>query len=734
MSTWLTGVTRTKQFFLAVIAIGVSSALIGCSTVAVYFAQQETNIALEADCTFKKQSPTSDKYQWNCAKRADEKDRAFTLEALREERCSIDSESGKKCNTSFNGVQTHNWEPPPTAVPVPASVDVRYVIGGKGLGLSCSIPPLAQKLFIDPLRPKSRSNGAPTISPVALQYAQACTTHDYCYRHGLATYGYAQQDCDDMLFDQAYRICAHIYAGEASISNCQQQAALVRMGVRFFGKTAYQELGESTYFEFDPMARGTRKSFSASRLLPDSKSGAKVLKTYFLDRNKYSAMTGRNTNLSAVIDETKQEVAVVYAPPVMTLNPSEKDLPYRLWISSRAALSNTGFEFRGLDDKDKASTKPAKLDCNSPNAWVTSNGSYGRVITFGPTATPKPPLKECYASIKLATRDELPVWSIRGHDTINQNVYRLYDQAPLSGSFSKGSDEYLFIARGYYGDGSGNSSSGENYEKSVSFVALDAGAQATTSTTKFQLVDMHQDDAPLSVFRARISDDVLGKDIVVSVSAQKPDNRICVKSWQKTDGKWQAQTCSMLSNELVDATWMQMPVQVMRTPEGHDSLVFTRVCLQPHASCSVNFSQLWNEVAKGQFDPKFVFLSSQTWRLQDGTWKQVMATSEQQVGLLPLTQALIAGDTTTVEREVFLKSRIAQTPQSASNVLTHIRACKDASANSPECTKARQLAALMWYHSQAIAAASPSSSKPAAITAYFVPHPLPQFYEEVSLK
>jgi hypothetical protein len=732
MSNWITRINRLKLLLVGVLGIAVSSALISCSTVAVHFAQQETNIALEADCKFEPPPSNSDKYQWDCAQRADEKNRAFTLEALREERCSVDIESGKKCNESFNGAQTHTWEPPPTAVPVPAGIDVRYVIGGKGLGLSCSIPSLAQKLFINPLRPKSQSDGTPAVAPAALQYAQACTTHDYCYRHGLATYGYAQQDCDDMLFDQAYRICAFVYAGKESVANCQQQAALVRMGVRIFGKTAFQGLGESTYFEFDPMARSARKPFSASRLLQETMTSTTVLKTYFLDKSRYAATTGRDIKFDNILGD---ESASNFAPPIITRNDSVGNSRYKLWILSRSKLSNTGFEFRGVDKDDDASKESTRLECNSPNAWVTSYGDTGRIIAFGPTATPLAiESSKCKPSIKLATRDALPVWSVRGKGAISDNFYRMYDQPPLNGVFSENSDEYLFIARGFDGTNPGNSHSGNTYEKSISFVTLASGAQATTMTTKFELVNMHQDDAPLSVFRSNSLSKDTGKDMLISVSKSKSDNQICLKGWQKIDGQWRSQPCSFFSSESLDATWLQMPVQVVRTAEGHDALVFTRVCLQPNASCTANFSQQWKEVAKGQFDPKVVFLSSQTWRLQDGTWKQVLATSEQQVGLLPLAQVLITSDAMAFERDVFLKSRIAATPQSASDVLTNIRVCKHALANSLECAKARQLAALMWYHSQAITALSPTTSKPAAMATYFVPHPFPQFYEEASLR
>jgi hypothetical protein len=133
-------------------------------------------------------------------------------------------------------------EAPPTPTTFPASSEIKAVIGGRGEGLNCSVP--LEWLFF-----RKESNAA----PVSLQFRQACAFHDYCYRHGAATYGYEQVDCDFMLIQHAYRLCRQIYAKPERIPYCWSRARAVLAGVRVFGAKSFQAGERSTYFEFDPM-------------------------------------------------------------------------------------------------------------------------------------------------------------------------------------------------------------------------------------------------------------------------------------------------------------------------------------------------------------------------------------------------------------------------------------------------------------------------------------------------
>lgn len=147
-----------------------------------------------------------------------------------------------------NEVRFDDSETPPTPHAIAASGDAVQLVGGQGRGLSCSLPWGAQELAFS--RGKRQA-------PIALQMRQACAFHDYCYRHGNATYGYSQADCDFMLQQQAFRLCKFINAN-ATISECETNARKVTLGVRLGGfgsfkrARALEDKGASTFLEFDP--------------------------------------------------------------------------------------------------------------------------------------------------------------------------------------------------------------------------------------------------------------------------------------------------------------------------------------------------------------------------------------------------------------------------------------------------------------------------------------------------
>lgn len=166
-----------------------------------------------------------------------------------------------------NAIRPSGREMPVTVGALPyASADIQ-IIGGMGQGLSCSLPWIMDELAFPTGGGKS---------PIGLKMRQACAYHDYCYRHGAATYGYTQADCDFALQVQAFRLCAFIEAiradesGRQKEGDCMRDARLVTLGVRIGGSDAFRTLGErdvpsieggeskdavknrSTYFEFDP--------------------------------------------------------------------------------------------------------------------------------------------------------------------------------------------------------------------------------------------------------------------------------------------------------------------------------------------------------------------------------------------------------------------------------------------------------------------------------------------------
>jgi hypothetical protein len=81
-------------------------------------------------------------------------------------------------------------EMPVTVTSYPSGPEMVGIIGGSGNGINCSLP-RGFDVFFD---------GSPDLAGnrhlVRQQFRQACVAHDLCYRHGLATYGYSQNDCD----------------------------------------------------------------------------------------------------------------------------------------------------------------------------------------------------------------------------------------------------------------------------------------------------------------------------------------------------------------------------------------------------------------------------------------------------------------------------------------------------------------------------------------------------------
>jgi len=147
-----------------------------------------------------------------------------------------------------NAIKTDDREMPQTAYAIPSSADDVQILGGQGLGLSCSLPPGVDRLAFQ------RSGNQ---APVSLQMRQACAFHDFCYRHGNATYGYAQADCDFLLQQHAFRLCKQINA-DYSVADCETNARKVTLGVRIGGAGSFKRADAiedhkaATFFEFDP--------------------------------------------------------------------------------------------------------------------------------------------------------------------------------------------------------------------------------------------------------------------------------------------------------------------------------------------------------------------------------------------------------------------------------------------------------------------------------------------------
>jgi hypothetical protein len=111
-------------------------------------------------------------------------------------------------------------------------------LGGRGEGLDCSIPPIVHAAF-SARAPYSKT----PLPPIELLFRQACVTHDLCYRHGAATYGYSQSQCDMGLSEEAFRICRSIFSRSSDdLDWCRDQARKILGGVVFGGAQSFRGL------------------------------------------------------------------------------------------------------------------------------------------------------------------------------------------------------------------------------------------------------------------------------------------------------------------------------------------------------------------------------------------------------------------------------------------------------------------------------------------------------------
>ncbi|ASY71060.1 hypothetical protein [Sinorhizobium fredii] len=266
-----------------------------------------------------------------------------------------------------NAAMPTEKEMPPTSGQIPFSSADIQIIGGRGEGLSCSLP----KILADLAFPREEGR-----EPIGLQMRQACATHDYCYRHGAATYGYTQADCDFLLQEHAFRLCYFIERREAGTdmeakqSKCIRDARLVTLGVRAGGSDSFRSLNPtvdalsqglenkagldgraSTYFEFDPYPVRSL-SYAVYRIAdaPDSEGtlpGSKALYKFSMrPSGMFVSRTTMDKNarfgaLTPHVNLAGDPSYIVNAPVVVATTHKGKKEDWFVWWQRRG-LSQTG--------------------------------------------------------------------------------------------------------------------------------------------------------------------------------------------------------------------------------------------------------------------------------------------------------------------------------------------------------------------------------------------------------
>jgi hypothetical protein len=94
-------------------------------------------------------------------------------------------------------------------------------------------------------------------------FHDACVRHDYCYIYGKLTYGKTRDDCDDMLYEDAKRICLSDFPLVFQ-PNCFKNAEAYYGGVKLFGEQHFASDGALICQYPDRMtSREERKSIGA---------------------------------------------------------------------------------------------------------------------------------------------------------------------------------------------------------------------------------------------------------------------------------------------------------------------------------------------------------------------------------------------------------------------------------------------------------------------------------------
>ena len=111
---------------------------------------------------------------------------------------------------------------------------------GAGEPVGCSIPEVVL-LLSDEYKAQSQ------------KFHPACITHDFCYRHGFATYGTDRQTCDENFYEDMKQQCATMGAlsmlDVKEYTLCQTAARQTFEAVRRYGEDAYRARN-STYCEY----------------------------------------------------------------------------------------------------------------------------------------------------------------------------------------------------------------------------------------------------------------------------------------------------------------------------------------------------------------------------------------------------------------------------------------------------------------------------------------------------
>lgn len=416
--------------------------------------------------------------------------------------------------------QPNDMEAPPTFKQYLTSHSTQAILGGRGRGLNCSIPSIGKSLFETPDQ----------NATVSLHFRSSCAMHDLCYRHGYATYGYSQSDCDQALQASAFRMCRQIHKlhdnMEDSYEKCQTEAKKILLGVSIGGAGSFQAFGKSTYFEYDPMPEKA-DDYVVGRAYPISHAQAAAgelgVMTYHFFRNSVktrilkldSQIPPQFTDLTSNFNQYPNQ----YIPTPPTLEPIHNG-QYAMVALARKSNRETGFLplIFSNSSKDKTfnlliqacqppfkSKNPCQLDpYTSINKMANIDGQ-PKIISLKHQSSKKSGTGGPKLLILNPDKSEpVETYGLNSENHINDG-YRFLQNDFLLEKNIHGADTHAWIlARGMDLDTSKGlikqNKKGNGYEDRLLIIRQPLSGGQAKNTQRF-MIDAKETDDPLSLIR-----------------------------------------------------------------------------------------------------------------------------------------------------------------------------------------------------------------------------------------
>jgi hypothetical protein len=473
----------------------------------------------------------------------------------------------------------YDTEAPPTSTTYPASSSIKAVLGGKGEGLGCSIPSLLEWMMF---------SKTPKEAPLSLQLRQACVRHDYCYRHGWATYGYQQVNCDFALQQDAYRICRLIYNDQTtskdstdnSHEECLSRARRVLLGVRIGGAEPFQEGAKSSYFEYDSMP-SVAEDYVVTRWVEDPAFSKKSCITenclngsFVVFHYKRGSAVVKKMMWEGIENNSKFESPLTLFPERFIATPPNiifDETKDQLFAVARDNFNNTVIKLVQYQVHDSnqplfSTISKPDIDPDASLVWILPKDNSIAVSYWSHT-------KAGYGMYdlkndKLIKSDILKLLPDGVHAR-----YRTLAHRPLEGDFfEQGKSETLILKRGGFAI-SAKDDAGDGYKDKLHLIALKHQDKNGHPDLPVITINATEDDEPLVTIK---NDD--GRDLLMSmhVDEQSDDKNyvqfrifdlLVCKNIQPSENT----PCKPIltkefkdtKNKSIDKSWVRQPVQLV---------------------------------------------------------------------------------------------------------------------------------------------------------------------------